>query len=117
MLAALAFYVPGRVTSPGVAMGVLALVIVLSFLMISKVRYRSFKEIDLRRRLPYTLIALVAIVFWLIASAPETVLLLMAACYVVSGPGERLWWQLQRRRRRQEEGQGEPVSRTGAAEE
>lgn len=117
MLAALAFYAPQRVTSQTLAAGVLVLVVVLSFLMISKIRYRSFKEVDLRQRRPYTVIALVAIVFGLIATAPQTVLLLMAATYVASGPGERILWQLQRRRlRRDDQEAAEPVPPTEATD-
>jgi len=66
-------------------------------LMISKVRYRSFKDVDLRQRRPYTLIALLAIGFALIANAPQTVMLSLAALYVASGPAERLWMQGRRR--------------------
>lgn len=100
LLVALPFYAPVRLGSPTVTYVILALVVVLSFLMISKVRYRTFKDVDLRRRQRYTLVTLIALVLWLIASAPQTVLLLLAATYAVSGPAERLWWQLRRRRGR-----------------
>ena len=99
MLAALAFYSPTQVTSEPVAYGVVAMVVTLALLMISKVRYRSFKNIDLRARRPYPLVALLAIGFALIANAPQIVLLLMASIYVASGPAERIWLQLRRQRR------------------
>lgn len=98
LLGALAFYSPTRIERPTVAYLVLTLVVVLSLLMISKVRYRSFKDIDLRRRQRYTLIAVLATILWLVAIEPQTVLLLMAATYAASGPAERLWAQFRRRR-------------------
>lgn len=99
MLASMAFYSPTGVAIEVASYGVVAMVVMLALLMISKVRYRSFKNIDLRARRPYPLIALMAIGFALIANAPQTVLLLMASIYVASGPAERLWLQLRRQRR------------------
>jgi len=102
MLAALAFYSPARISTPGVTYFTLALVVVLSLLMISKLRYRSFKDIDLHRPQRYSIFALLAIIIWLIALEPQTVLLLLAATYTASGPVERLWQQLRRRRVREQ---------------
>jgi len=99
MLAAMAFYSPQPVDNEMVSWGVVAMVGMLALLMISKVRYRSFKNIDLRARRPSPLIALLAVGFALIANAPQTVLLLMASIYVASGPAERLWLQLRRQQR------------------
>jgi len=98
-LAAMAFYSPAQVSNEVVSYGVVAMVVMLALLMISKVRYRSFKNVDLRARRPYPLIALLAIAFALVANAPQTVLLLMAAVYVASGPAERLLLQLRRQQR------------------
>lgn len=103
LLAALAFYWPGRLESRGVGWMLLLLVLSLSFLMISKIRYRSFKNIDLRQRQPYTLVTVLALVFLLIALDPETVLLGMASIYVASGPAERLWSHVLRRHRKGQE--------------
>ena len=97
MLAAMAFYSPTRVTAPALSYGVVVMVVMLAILMISKVRYRSFKNIDLRARHPYPRVAVLAIGFALVANAPQTVLLLMAAIYLASGPTEKLWQQLRRR--------------------
>ncbi len=100
MLAAMAFYSPARVTTPALSYGVVVMVVMLAILMISKVRYRSFKNIDLRARQPYSLVAVLAIGFALVANASQTVLLLMAAIYLASGPTEKLWQQLRRRHQR-----------------
>jgi CDP-diacylglycerol--serine O-phosphatidyltransferase len=106
MLAAMAFYSPAPVTSEAASYAIVVMVVMLALLMISKVRYRSFKNIDLRARRPYPLIALLAIGFALIANAPQTVLLLLASTYVASGPAERLWLQLRRQRRESEAAYG-----------
>jgi len=98
MLAAMAFYSPAKVTAPIVSYGVVVMVVMLAILMISKIRYRSFKNIDLRARRPYPMVAVLAVGFALIASAPQIVLLLLASTYLASGPAEKIWQQLRRRR-------------------
>lgn len=103
LLAALAFFSPARLHVQTLSWALLVLVVLVALLMISKVRYRSFKNIDLRQRQPYTLVALMALVILLIAADPQWVLLLTATLYVASGPTERLIGQWQQRRRRDAE--------------
>jgi len=64
----------------------LVIVGVLGFLMVSKVRYPSFKAFDLRRRRPYVAIILIGIVIYAIWTYSEPVLLAIALTYVSSGP-------------------------------
>jgi CDP-diacylglycerol--serine O-phosphatidyltransferase len=68
----------------------LAIVGVLGFLMVSKVRYPSFKAIDLRRRRPYVVIILIGIIIYAIWTYSEPVLLAIALFYVFSGPVSKL---------------------------
>ena len=63
----------------------LVLVVTLALLMVSKGRYRTFKELDLRSRRPYVWILPVAIALALIATHPQIVLLVAAFAYVLSG--------------------------------
>jgi CDP-diacylglycerol--serine O-phosphatidyltransferase len=63
----------------------LLLVVIISGLMVSKIRYRSFKDLDLRARRPYVWVVPVAVVFALIAANPELFLLVAAFVYVLSG--------------------------------
>ncbi len=63
----------------------LAMVVVLSGLMVSKIRYRSFKDLDLRARRPYVWIVPVAVAFALVAAHPQLSLLVAAFVYVLSG--------------------------------
>ena len=60
--------------------------IVLSAAMVSSFPYRSFKDLDLKNRVPFmTLLALV-LVFVLISFDPPVVLLLLSAGFALSGP-------------------------------
>lgn len=68
----------------------LAILAVLAFLMVSRVRYYSFKAVDLRRRRPYVAIILIGLVVWAIWAFSEPVLLTIALTYAVSGPVGRL---------------------------
>ncbi|MBB1486586.1 CDP-diacylglycerol--serine O-phosphatidyltransferase [Oceanospirillum sediminis] len=59
-------------------------------LMVSNVRYNSFKEIDLKGRVPFLTMFVIAIFFVVIAYDPATVLLLLFMGYAGSGPGRAL---------------------------
>lgn len=73
----------------------LVLVAVLSFLMVSRVRYASFKNVDLRQRRPYVAVILIGLIIYLVYAYSEYVLLLFTMGYMLSGPTARL---LSRRR-------------------
>lgn len=68
----------------------LGVVGVLATLMVSRVRYYSFKAWDLRRRRPYVAIIAIGLVVWAIWAFSEPVLLTMALTYALSGPIARL---------------------------
>lgn len=98
LIGALAFYWPARLESALAARLVLAVVFAAALLMISRFRYRSFKDLDLRRPQPTIVLVLVATVIGIVALDPENVLLLLAVGYTVSGPLERAWTRLSSRR-------------------
>lgn len=66
------------------------LILAAAFLMISTVRYYSFKEIDLKKRRPRVVFFATAMVIALIVLYSEVVLLAMASIYVSSGPIAKL---------------------------
>jgi CDP-diacylglycerol--serine O-phosphatidyltransferase len=70
--------------------GWLVLIAVLSFLMVSRVRYYSFKTLDLRRARPYVLVILIGIASYIIYLYSEYILLVGAVAYMLSGPTARL---------------------------
>jgi len=68
----------------------LGIIAVLAPLMVSRVRYYSFKAVDLRRRRPYVAIVVLGLVVWAIWAFSEQVLVTLALTYLLSGPIARL---------------------------
>lgn len=62
------------------------LTILVGILMVSNVRYHSFKQIDLRGRVPFVAVLIIVCIFVFIASEPPLVLFLLSMVYAVSGP-------------------------------
>lgn len=60
-------------------------------LMVSNVRYNSFKDIDLKGRVPFLTMFVVALVLVVIAYDPATVLLVIFMIYGCSGPYRALF--------------------------
>jgi len=67
------------------ALLVLAMVIVPALLMVSTVRYRSFKTLDLQTPRPFRILLLFATLIALIVTHPQIVLLVLAYSYLGSG--------------------------------
>ncbi|MCF7201822.1 CDP-diacylglycerol--serine O-phosphatidyltransferase [Pseudomonas oligotrophica] len=95
---------------PGIPGGELPLVVIMLFalivaaaglLMVSNIKYHSFKDLDLKGRVPFVAILVVVLVFAVVFSDPPRVLLLIFLAYAVSGPVQHL---VQLRRRRHVEG-------------
>lgn len=84
-------------TAVAVTGGVLTVLVAL--LMVSNVRYRSFKDFDLRGKVPFVAIGLMVLIFVLISLDPPQVLFIIAFGYAASGPIMTLM-QLQRTRAR-----------------
>jgi CDP-diacylglycerol---serine O-phosphatidyltransferase len=59
-------------------------------LMVSNVRYYSFKDIDLRNRVPFFVMLLVVLVFVFTSIDPPKVLFTVALVYALSGPVQGL---------------------------
>ena len=81
---------PERLVSRVWMGGLLGLTIILSYLMISTIRYRSFKDLDLRRRRPAWILPAIALFFAIIAYRPEIALASLALVFVASGPVGKL---------------------------
>lgn len=85
-LAAVVFSTPQPIAERSVATTLLVGSICLALLMVSTIRYRSFKSFDLRSRRSYLHVILLAMGMALVFSHPRTVLLVIATFYTVSGP-------------------------------
>jgi CDP-diacylglycerol--serine O-phosphatidyltransferase len=88
---------PERLVSRVWMGGLLGLTIVLSYLMISTIRYRSFKDLDLKRRRPAWILPAIALFFAIVAFQPEPALAVLALIFVLSGPVAKLAGVFRRR--------------------
>lgn len=79
----LAFEEMGRDASRSWA--VLAMTFVLGFVMVSSFRYRSFKDLDLKQRLPFTYLVVGVFIFAIIAIRPEVMLFVLFLTYALLG--------------------------------
>jgi CDP-diacylglycerol--serine O-phosphatidyltransferase len=87
---------PSPVQHPAFIPVVGVFAVCLALLMVSNLPYRSFKDVDLRRRWPATTIFIIALAFSLITLTPH-VLSVMAAIYILSAPVTVLTRRLRRR--------------------
>jgi CDP-diacylglycerol--serine O-phosphatidyltransferase len=83
--------IPGR----EISLIALAVTVIAGGLMVSNVRYRSFKDLDLRGRVPFVAIFALPLVIVLIVQDPPQVLFFASAAYAVSGP---IGWLMRLRR-------------------
>lgn len=97
-LATLVMFEPVRRADRLEALAIMALVVGLGLLMVSTLRYRSFKDVDLRRRRSYVKLLGIVLLFLLVALHPEWVLLASAFGFAASGPLAHVFGLLQRRR-------------------
>ncbi len=113
--AATVFIYPWGFQTYAEALPVLAMVIVPALLMVSTIRFRSFKNVDLHSRRGYPVLVLFAVGLALLASQPELVLLVLAYTYLLSPLLEGAWHRLRRKdagSRQQSAGTAQPA--TGA---
>jgi CDP-diacylglycerol--serine O-phosphatidyltransferase len=82
--AATVFAYPAGFTDYRAALPALAMVLVPAVLMVSTIRFRSFKTIDLQTRRPYTVLLLIAAGITLIVTHVQTALVVMAYTYLAS---------------------------------
>ncbi len=78
--------VDSEILGDGVSMMTAVLAIIIAILMVSNVRYYSFKEIDLKGRVPFVAILLVVLAFVGISLDPPKILFFIFFCYALSGP-------------------------------
>ena len=66
------------------------LAIVTAVLMVSNVRYYSFKELDFKGKVPFLHVLLIVILFVAVAANPSVVLFIGFMLYALSGPLQTL---------------------------
>jgi CDP-diacylglycerol---serine O-phosphatidyltransferase len=97
VLAATVYAYPNGLTNPRWSIPAIALVVVPALLMVSSIRYRSFKTFDLGTRRSYRNLILIATVMAAIATHPQVTLAVMAYMYLLSGLAGAAWGRLYRR--------------------
>lgn len=73
-------------SGPAVALPMSIVAVMVALLKVSTFRYRSFKDLDLRHRVPFIVILALVLVLVLIATNPPVVLCVIGFLYVISGP-------------------------------
>ena len=67
-------------------LAILILIYFLAFLMVSNVRYYSFKDAGIIRRQPFAFLVLAILLLLVIAAEPVKMLFIIFICYILSGP-------------------------------
>ena len=62
-------------------------------LMVLNIRYYSFKDLDMKNRVPFIVMILIVLVFVIVSWDPPIVLFSMAIIYALSGPGMAIYSQ------------------------
>ena len=74
-----------------ISMGVCSIVAISGILMVTNIKYYSFKGLDFKSRVPFFMIIAAALIFALVQTDPPIVLLTLAAIYALSGPLLGVW--------------------------
>jgi CDP-diacylglycerol---serine O-phosphatidyltransferase len=99
-IAALVLATPERLVDQVWMAGLLVLTVILSYLMISTLRYRSFKDLDLKRQRRAWILPVIALIFAVVAYRPAATLLAIALVFAASGPVAKLVSVVRDRRRK-----------------
>jgi CDP-diacylglycerol---serine O-phosphatidyltransferase len=84
VLAATVYAYPNGLTNPRWSIPAIALVVVPALLMVSSIRYRSFKTFDLQSRRPFRILLFFALLITAVVTHPQIVLVVMAYSYLAS---------------------------------
>jgi CDP-diacylglycerol--serine O-phosphatidyltransferase len=95
-VAAMVYAFPNQVISGGPATAVFTLMLLLAFLMVSRIKYRSFKDLNLKQPHSYRITVIIALIFVAMALDLAKALITLAVVYAVSG---LLGFVLSKRRR------------------
>jgi CDP-diacylglycerol--serine O-phosphatidyltransferase len=89
------------IDSMGMSILIASISVVVGLLMVSNIRYYSFKEVNVKNKVPFVSILLVVIIFAFIAINPPGMLFLSFTSYGLSGIALTLWMLHKKRRDRQ----------------
>jgi CDP-diacylglycerol--serine O-phosphatidyltransferase len=95
--AATIYAYPAGFQHPVGAVPALTLMLLPAFLMVSTVRFRSFKNLDLQARRPYTVLIAIALLFAFVFAHPALTLVTISYTYLLSAFVEMLVHRLRQR--------------------
>jgi CDP-diacylglycerol--serine O-phosphatidyltransferase len=67
-------------------LAILALIYLLAFLMVSNVKYYSFKDPEMIKKQPFGFLVLLVLLLIVIAAEPAIMMFVLFCCYILSGP-------------------------------
>lgn len=86
---------------------VLIITLTLSFLMVSTIKYRSFKELKFKGRQQITYLVWGILALMMVAAWPQVMLFVIFGGYALMGPVERVFWLIARAIGKKVPGKGE----------
>lgn len=84
-VAAYIYHFPERIVGEIWTIIAVAIMLVLAFLMVSRIRYRTFKDMDLRQPRSYRTIVLIALIIGFMAFDLKSALVTLSTVYAISG--------------------------------
>jgi CDP-diacylglycerol--serine O-phosphatidyltransferase len=84
-VAAYIYHFPERISGEVVPIVAATIMLVLALLMVSRVRYRTFKDMDLRQPRSYRMIVLIAVIIGFMAFDLKRALITLSTIYALSG--------------------------------
>jgi len=85
-----------RMGAEGKSIFVLIITLALSFLMVSTIKYRSFKDLKFKGRQQITYLVWGILTLMMVAAWPQVMLFVIFAGYALLGPLERIFWLVAR---------------------
>ena len=82
---------------------ILIFTVMMAFLQVSRIPYRSFKDLDLRGRVPFVVIFIVVMILVLISMDPPDILFLIFGGYTLSGFLSLMWRFIRRKKNQRKE--------------
>jgi CDP-diacylglycerol--serine O-phosphatidyltransferase len=97
------FCVTYDITGADVMFPALVLTTVTGLLMVSRFAYYSFKDLDLKKKVPFIAVLVILLIFVLLSIETPTVLFAIFFLYLISGPVFAIFRYLRKRRRLQQQ--------------
>lgn len=90
-----------EISGKSVALALAFIMFIVSILMVSNIRFRSFKDAELKKHVRFVVILVMVLVVTLITFDPSKALFILFSGYAISGPVTTIWGlQLKKRQRK-----------------